>query len=143
MTRDQKTYRFAHWLASFIIAGVLLSGYHKLIYPDEFAVSVYRFHILPGFLVNPVALYFPWLELTCAVCLLANPRYRLAALWIVLVLLVLFTAAIGFNLWQGSTFGCGCFGRAVLDRPMSGLSILRNVGLILLVTLALVAGKRT
>jgi hypothetical protein len=38
VTRDQKTYRFAYWMASFIIAAVLLSGTHKIMYPADFAV---------------------------------------------------------------------------------------------------------
>ena len=137
MTSGHKIYQLAYWIASFIIAAVLLSGYHKIIYPADFAVSVYRFHLLPGFLINVSALYLPWLELVCAVCLLFIPRCRTAALWIVLALLILFTAAIAVNLWRGSGFGCGCFGRAALDRPMSWLSIARNIGLVLLVTLAL------
>ena len=111
MTRDRKIYRLIYWIASVVLAAVLLSGFHKLLYPADFAVSVYRFHLLPGFLVNPAAIYLPWLEAVCAVCLLFIPRFRPAALWIVLVLLVLFTAAIGISLIRGSAFGCGCFGR--------------------------------
>ncbi len=143
MKRDHDIYRIAHWIASFVIAGVLLSGYHKLLYPGEFAVSVYRFHLVPGVLVNLAALYIPWLELVCAGCLLVLPRYRSAALWIVLVLLLGFTLAIGINLWQGSVFGCGCFGRGASDQPLSWLHLVRNAGLIGLAGLALLAGKKS
>ena len=86
MTRDQKTYRLAYWIASFIIAVVLLSGWYKILYPADFALAVYRFHLLPDFLVNAAALYFQWLEMVCAFCLLFIPRYRVAALWITLAL---------------------------------------------------------
>lgn len=113
-----------------------------MIDPSDFAVSVYRFHLLPGFLVNLATLYLPWLELVCAACLLFIPRYRGAALWIALILLAGFTAAIGINLWRGSVFGCGCFGRGTADQPMNWLSLLRNVGLICLVALALLSRKR-
>ena len=142
MTRDRKIYQLAHWIASFVVAAVLLSGYHKILFPADFAVSVYRFHLLPGFLVNLTALYLPWLEIVCAVCLLFIPRYRGAALWIVLILLAGFTVAIGINLWRGSVFGCGCFGRGTADQPMNWLSLLRNAGLICLVALALLSRKR-
>ncbi|HSR88099.1 MAG TPA: MauE/DoxX family redox-associated membrane protein [Pontiella sp.] len=137
MTREHKIYRLAHWIASFIIAAVLLSGCYKILYPGEFAVAIYRFHLLPGYLINVCALYVPWLEIVCAFCLLFIPRYRVAALWIVLGLLLLFTTAIAINLWRGSVFGCGCFGRAALDSPLSWLSIARNIGLVLLAGLAL------
>jgi putative oxidoreductase len=142
MTREHKIYQLAYWIASFVVAAVLLSGYQKIFFPADFAVSVYRFHLLPGFLVNLAALYLPWLELVCAVCLLFIPRYRSAALWIVLILLAGFTAAIGINLWRGSVFGCGCFGRGAADEPMNWLSLLRNTGLISLVVLALVARRK-
>lgn len=142
MIRDRKTYRLAHWVGSFLIAGVLLSGYHKLLYPDDFAVSVYRFHLLPGALVNLTAIYLPWLEAVCAICLLFIPRYRRSALWIVLILLLCFTGGIGFNLWRGSVFGCGCFGRGASDEPLSWLHLVRNAGLIVLTGLALVASRR-
>ena len=141
MTRDQGIYRLAYWVAALILAGVLLSGYHKLLYPADFALSVYRFHLLPGFLVNPVAIYLPWLELVCGVCLII-PRYRIAALWIVLVLLLGFTAAMGINLWRGTAFGCGCFGRGAADEPLGWVSLTRNAGLVLLAAMALFARRK-
>lgn len=142
MIRNRKTDQLIYWITSFILAAVLLSGYDKMLYPSDFAVTVYRFHLLPGVLVNFAALYLPWLEIVCAVCLLFIPRYRSAALWIVLILLAVFTAAIGINLWRGAAFGCGCFGRGAADQPLSWLSAARNTGLMLLVTLALLARKR-
>jgi hypothetical protein len=142
VTRDHKIYQLSCRTASFAVAVVLLAGYQKILFPADFAVSVYRFHLLPGVLINLTALYLPWLELVCAVCLLFIPRYRVSALWIVLILLAGFTAAIGINLWRGSEFGCGCFGRGAADQPMTRLSLLRNAGLICLVALALLSQKR-
>jgi hypothetical protein len=142
MTRDQKTYRLAYWLASWIIGLLLLSGFQKILYPAEFSLAVYRFHLLPHFLVNPVALYVTWLEMICAVCLLFIPRYRIAALWIVLVLLAMFTGAIAINLLRGSSFSCGCFSTSPLAKPMSWLSVARNAGLIALALLALHGRKK-
>jgi len=142
MTRDQKTYRMAYWLASLIVAGVMLSGYYKILRPADFALSVYRFHLLPDVAVNLTALYLPWIETVCALCLIFVPRYRVAALWIALLLLVLFTGGIAINLMRGSAFGCGCFGSAPDAAPMSGLSIARNLALMALVGLALLSRKR-
>jgi hypothetical protein len=143
MTRDQKIYRAAYWLASGIVGLILLSGYYKILHPDDFALSVYRFHLLPGFLVNIASLYFPWLEMACAVCLLFVPRYRGAALWIALVLLVLFTGGIIINVLRGSAFSCGCFRSSPLAKPMDWLSVFRNAGLIILAMLALLGRKKS
>lgn len=141
MTGDQKIYRFAYGLACFIIAMTFLSGYHKLLYPADFALAVYRFQLLPDLLVNPIAIGLPWLELVTAVCLLAVPRFRVAGLWIALALLLVFTLAIAINLIRGATIGCGCFSASPAARPMDWTSIARNIALIALVLLAFF-GKR-
>ena len=142
MTRDQKTYRLAYWIASCIIGVLLLSGCHKLLHPADFALAVYRYHLLPDFLVNLAALYFPWQEVTCAIGLLVVPRFREAALWIALALLLAFTTGIAINLLRGSAFSCGCFSTSPLAQPMTWLSVARNGGLILLIVLALIARRQ-
>ena len=101
MTRDQKIYRVAYWLCCLILAATFLSGYHKILYPESFALAVYRFHLLPDAWVNIGSLYFQWLEVVCALCLIFAPKLRRAVLWITLVLLILFTGAIGINLMRG------------------------------------------
>lgn len=142
MTRDQKTYRFAYWLACSILAATFFSGYHKILYPADFALSVYRFHLLPDVLVNISSLYFQWLEVVCGLCLLFVPKLRVAALWISLVLLILFTGAIGISLARGSAFSCGCFSSAPDALPMDGMSLARNAVLMVLAALALIGFKR-
>lgn len=142
MTRDQKIYRLAYWTACVIIAVVLLAAVHKVVNPAEFALAVYRFHLLPGFLVNIVSLYLQWLELVCAVGLLFVPKYRSAILWIVLMLLALFTGGVVINLLRGSVFSCGCFSVSPLAYPMSWLSVARNAALLGLTGLALYSSRK-
>jgi hypothetical protein len=142
MTRDQKIYRFAYLFASILIGVLLLSGYHKILYPDYFALVVFRFQLLPEFLVNITALYLAWLEIICAVCLLAIPRLRAPALWITLALLCLFTGGIIISLLRDSSFSCGCFSASPLAKPMNWLNVARNGGLIFLTAMALFACRR-
>lgn len=143
MTSDQKIYRFAYWLACFIVASTFLSGYHKILYPADFALSVYRFHLLPDGLVNISSLYFQWLEVVCGACLLFVPKLRVAALWIALFLLIMFTGAIGINLIRGTAFSCGCFSNAPDAQPMDWTSLARNAALITVAFLALLGFKRS
>ncbi len=142
MTRDQKIYRCSYWLASAILGLVLLAGFEKLLYPDEFALAVYRYRILPDVLVNAAALYLAWLETLCGVCLLLVPRFRVAALWIVLATLLIVTAGVATALLRGTPFGCGCFDISPLAQPMDWLVAVRNGALILLTVLALLGKKR-
>ncbi|WP_372846374.1 MauE/DoxX family redox-associated membrane protein [Pontiella sp.] len=143
MTPDQKIYRVAYWIASFVVAATFLAGFQKLLYPADFALAVYRFHLLPGPLVNLVAIYLPWLEAAIAVCLLLVPKFREAALWLALALLALFTAGIVVNLVRGTGFGCGCFSHAPDAKPMDWMSVARNGALMALVVLALFGKKKS
>lgn len=143
MTRDQKVYRLAYWMACCIIAGTFLLGFRKILHPDEFALAVYRFHLLPDFAVNIVALWLPWLEVVCVACLLFLPKFRVAALWVLLMLLILFTGGIIINLIRGSVFSCGCLSTSPLAKQMDGLSVARNGALILLVLLGMLALRKS
>jgi hypothetical protein len=143
MNADQKIYRLAYWISLLIVAMVLLSGYHKMLHPADFSLAVYRFHLLPDVMVNAVSLYVQWVEIVCAVILLFVPKYRVAALWIVLILLAMFTSGIIVNLAHDSSFSCGCFSSSPLAKPMDWLNVARNVGLIALVILALLSGFRS
>lgn len=143
MTRDQKIYQWTYWLASFMLAIVFLLGYAHLLNPAAFARVVYRFDLLPSFLVNAVALVIPWIEIVVAGALLFVPKYRASALWLAGVLLVIFTIGIGVNVTRDSVFGCGCFSAFAPDGPVSWNSVMRNLGLITLVFMALIAEKRT
>jgi putative oxidoreductase len=83
------------------------------------------------------------LEVIVSICLLALPRYRVSALWISLVLLLLFTGAMSINLLRESSFGCGCFSSSPLAKPMSWMGLVRNGCLIALTALGLVSFRKS
>jgi len=140
--RDRTVYRISYWIAAYIVGGVLAAGYGKILYPDQFALAVFRYHLLPHSLVNITALYIIWLETFCAVILLFIPRWRRAALWIVLVLLAGLTGAVAISILRGTPFTCGCYSLSPNARPMDWLTVLRNCALIALAIMALVANRR-
>ncbi len=87
-------------------------------------------------LVNPVAIYLPWLEISCAAALVALPAARRGALLIVAGMLVVFTLAIAWVVIRGQAIPCGCFGGD--DSAAAGWwSLARNCGLLALTALAL------
>jgi hypothetical protein len=99
--------------------------------PADFAVAVFRYQMLPYAWVNAAALFLPWLELLCAVALIAAPRFRDAALTMILGLLLVFTAAIAINLYRGIDTACGCFTVKPGARHMGWWNLGRNAVLIL------------
>ena len=123
-------------IALFIGGLFLFSAIRKILHPEEFALAVYRFHLLPDSLVNLTALYLCWLELLCGLCLWL-PRLREAALRLAWGLLLLFSLAVGINLLRGNPFSCGCFGSSALGSPLSWLTLLRNLVLLALLSFAI------
>ena len=86
----------------------LAAAVSKAAWPVEFAVIVANYQILPDALVNPVALLLPWVEIVCGAALVAGVWPRGASL-VLGGLLVVFLAALGFNVMRGLSVQCGCF----------------------------------
>ena len=125
------------WVACLALAGVLIAAaLPKISNPDKFALAVYQYQLLPTMLVNPVAIYLPWLEISCAAALIVLPSARRGALLIVAGMLVVFTMAIAWVVIRGQAIPCGCFGGD--DSAAAGWwSLARNCGLLALTALAL------
>jgi len=102
----------------FLAAGVL-----KIADPLAFAVSLALQRVLPPSLIGPVAILLPWVEVVAGQALIATGRYRDAAGWLILGLLIPFTVAIVVSMARGTGDSCGCFGERAtfLNRPEVGL----------------------
>ena len=81
----------------------------KLTDPIAFSHFVYNFHVVPPSLVNVIAISNPWLELVCGLFLVLGLFERGSAL-LLAILLVAFSAGIGYNIALGRSIECGCFG---------------------------------
>ncbi len=80
----------------------------KLLHPPTFAVALYNYKILPGGLINMVAIMLPWLELICGILLIIGLFPRAAAL-ILSILLLIFFSALSISLYRDIDISCGCF----------------------------------
>jgi putative oxidoreductase len=102
----------------FVTAGVL-----KIADPVGFAVSIALMRTLPAALLGPAAILLPWVEVVAGLALIATRRYRDAATWIILGLLIAFTAALVVSIVRETGSSCGCFGGGpgFLNRPEVGL----------------------
>lgn len=106
---ESNVMRVAHGAARLILAGIFIyASVDKIAHPAAFARDVYNYQILPDALINLTAMVLPWLELLLGLCLLAGlwlPGAVLAANG----LLIVFLAALVFNLARGLDIDCGCF----------------------------------
>jgi hypothetical protein len=109
----------------------LVAALPKLSAPQELALAVFRYHLLPDALINLTALVLPWIELVAAVTLLlAAPSWRKAAALLLTGLLIVFTAAIAISLARGLDITCGCFTLKPGLGQVGAWSIMRNLMLL-------------
>jgi putative oxidoreductase len=121
-------------LAARVVLGGLfaVSGLIKLIEPPEnFMTAIHAYRLLPLWAERPLAETLPWVEMTGGVLLLLGVLTRASLLIVVLQLLV-FTAALGSTLVRGiSLDDCGCFGSLGL-KESNTVALLRNLVLLAL-----------
>lgn len=113
----------------------MLSAWHKLTAPGQFRESVKNYQLLPGFLVAPVSMALPVVELVLGVTWLSALRPDLAA-YFSATLLALYALSMGINLARGRIhIGCGCgVSTTSAEQPLSVSLLVRNI---LLVAVAL------
>jgi uncharacterized membrane protein YphA (DoxX/SURF4 family) len=85
------------------------AGIEKIINPQEFAVAIYNYQLLPDCVINLLAIFLPWLEVIIAISLVIGIYARGAAL-ISALLFLIFATALTINLARGLDISCGCFG---------------------------------
>jgi putative oxidoreductase len=119
----------------------------KIADPPSFAHMIYNYRLVPGPLVNALALVMPWAELLAGLALILGVWRREAAVLVGLLLLV-FIAAIAFNLARGHAVDCGCFdvhaaGKS-REEQLSDMRwvLVRDAAMLLMVAQVLVASRR-
>lgn len=129
------------WVSCLVLAGVFVAAaFPKIASPGLFALAVYQYGILPDAMVNLVAIYLPWLEISCAAALVVLPPARRGALLLVAGMLVAFTLALALTVLRGEPVPCGCFGDAE-NSPSALTAMARNIGLLVLAALGLRATR--
>ena len=121
-------------LGVFFVAAAL----PKIVDPPSFAHMVYNYRIMPGGVVNLMALVMPWIELLCGLALILG-IWQGTARSIIGALLITFVLAIAINLARGNAIDCGCFDVSAANKTrqerLSDMRwvILRDLGLLLMV----------
>lgn len=107
----------------------LWAAHDKILNPAAFAKIVHDYQLLPDALVNLTALLLPWIEVVAGLALIFNVMGRAGAV-IILCLLLVFLAALGFNYSRGLNVACGCFSTKAQPSSLA-LELARDLGLLL------------
>jgi cobalt-zinc-cadmium efflux system protein len=123
----QNTRGMAIALCRIVLGAVFIyASCAKILDPAAFARIIANYQVVSADTGHLIALFLPYLELVCGVCLIINRWPRGAAL-IVASLMVVFMAALGYNIYRGIDVHCGCF---TLNEKATGnmwLSLIRDV----------------
>lgn len=95
-------------LRIFFGAMFLYSSIDKIQSPEQFAIAIRGYQLLPLELTNLFAITVAWAEAVAGILLLLGIFTRKAAA-AVFILLVSFTIAIGTTIARGIAIDCGCF----------------------------------
>jgi uncharacterized membrane protein YphA (DoxX/SURF4 family) len=120
----------------------------KIVDPPSFAHMIYNYRIMPGAVINFMALTMPWIELLTGLALVFG-IWKGTARTIAAAMLVVFIVAIGLNLARGHAIDCGCFdpnprpkSRAERIEDMQ-IVVLRDIGLLLMAGQLWYASRRS
>ncbi|MBK7141142.1 MAG: DoxX family membrane protein [bacterium] len=97
-------------MLSRLVIGIMLiyASFYKIIEPASFAKAIWYYHLVPGNLINLMALILPWLELICGLGLILGIFYQGAKVWTALMM-VMFMIALASTIVRGIDIDCGCF----------------------------------
>ncbi len=87
---------------------ILGSSIYKIVTPADFAHSVFNYQILPGWIINPVAIILPWVQFLCGGALIINRGTKGGAI-LILLMIITFQIAVASALIRGLNVACGCF----------------------------------
>lgn len=111
------------------------AGIEKILQPQEFAVAIYNYQLLPDCVINLSAIFLPWLEVFIAASLVSGIYTRGAALLSSLLFLI-FATALTINLVRGLDISCGCFGTS--SGNISWLYLVRDLSLFCMSVIVLI-----
>lgn len=104
-----RTWKWILMVCRLLLGGVFIyASLDKIAHPAAFADILYNYQLIPAWMIHPLAVWLPWLELLAGVFLVAGVFVHGAALLLGGLLLV-FIAALGINLLRGLSIDCGCF----------------------------------
>ena len=110
---------------TFIYASV-----YKIYDPGTFAKSIWYYHLVPGDLINLMALILPWVELLCGLVLILGLFYH-GAVVLINVMTVTFIFALSAAIARGIDIDCGCFKAAKASADSAWRALAFNLVLIL------------
>ncbi len=109
LSQNQKALRLLHTTCRIVLGAVFIyASWGKILDPQAFADIIANYQVVSPAAGRLTALFLPYLEMVCGACLIINRWPRGSAL-LVSGMMVVFMAALGYNIYRGIDVNCGCF----------------------------------
>jgi uncharacterized membrane protein YphA (DoxX/SURF4 family) len=109
------------------LGGIFLyAGYTKVCDPHGFAQAIYNYRLLAGWMISPLAILLPWVEILVGLNLLSGIWTSGAGL-LASVMLGIFGSALAISLARGLDIACGCFTTTTASEAITWLHLLRDL----------------
>ncbi|MCF6248806.1 MAG: DoxX family protein [Desulfobacula sp.] len=124
--------KMIYHLCRIILGAVLIyASIDKIVNPEAFGKIIYTYQLLPGKMINIIAIILPWLELIVGMFLIFQ-------LWVpgtVLLtnaLFMVFIGAIISALLRGLNIDCGCFSTSGGNGSMNMVTFFRDFSFVIM-----------
>ena len=116
-----------------LVVGItfIYASYYKVLDPGSFAKSIWYYHLVPGNLINLLAIILPWIELVCGLGLIVGVFYR-GSVFLISIMTMVFILAIASAIARGIDLDCGCFKAAESSSSDTWISLWFDIGLLVL-----------
>ncbi len=127
--RGMLTSKYLAFALRLCVGGFFLyASMSKIVYPAQFAEATADYRLLPYWLLNPVAVFLPWVEFVCGLFLVIGFTSRASVVFIGL-LLVMFNIMVLINMYWGASISCGCYD--TVGEPIGWKKIAENILLLI------------
>lgn len=119
-------------ISRLVIGSVFIyASYYKIIEPASFAKSIWYYHLIPGSLINLIALILPWVEFISGLFLIIGVNYR-GSVILVNIMMLVFIIALASAVVRGISIDCGCFKASKVGTDSARESLYRDFGYMIL-----------
>ena len=123
---------FLTMISRLIIGGIFIyASLYKILEPATFAKSIWFYHMVPGGMINLLALVLPWVELLAGLGLVFGVLYRGSVLWVNLMTFI-FLFALFSAIMRGLAIDCGCFKAGAQATDAAWEALYFDIGMALL-----------
>lgn len=124
--------KFLDYFIRLLLGAVFIyASYHKIIDPRSFSEVLSSYVLIPEFLVNMIAIVFPWFEIILGLFFIFG-IFKKTIFYLIFFTLIIFIIMISVNLLAGIDFSCGCFSNEVKTTTENIFTLLRDFILLFL-----------